>query len=117
MKRLLKYPDIYFCTFFLSHPKQYRQETRTQNIREFLSRYLDVHVTSPVPVYSFLGAPAFHLLQEQMEARAPRELVVHLRNKHLEVLVIVLQDYYNSILERNRLRSKASYDDPPTPTS
>src|SRR5712691_4318083 len=22
-----KYPDIYFCTFFLSHPKQYQQET------------------------------------------------------------------------------------------
>ena len=39
-RALVKYPDIYFCTFFLSHPKQYRQETRTQNIREFLSRYL-----------------------------------------------------------------------------
>jgi len=23
----VKYPDIYFCTFFLSHPKQYQQET------------------------------------------------------------------------------------------
>ena len=35
-----KYLDVYFCAFFLSHPKQYHRETLAQNMREFLSRYL-----------------------------------------------------------------------------
>jgi drug/metabolite transporter (DMT)-like permease len=36
-----KYLDVYFCTFFLSHPKQYQQEPLAQNMQEFLSRYLE----------------------------------------------------------------------------
>src|SRR6266571_2078136 len=36
-----RYLDTYFCTFFLSHSQQYQWETCTQNMREFLSRYLD----------------------------------------------------------------------------
>src|SRR5262245_48123142 len=36
------------------------------------------------------------------DACALRELVVHLRNRHLAVFVPVLQDYHDLILERNR---------------
>jgi hypothetical protein len=53
---------------------------------------LDVHVTNPVPVYGFLGAWASSPLLKQVRHLHSQELVVHLHNRHLEVLVIVLQD-------------------------
>jgi len=40
MKWTSKYLDVYFCIFLLSHPQQYQRETLTQNMQEFLSRYL-----------------------------------------------------------------------------
>src|SRR2546425_5747800 len=38
---MVKYLDIYFCTFLLSHSQQYQWDALAQNMREFLSRYLD----------------------------------------------------------------------------
>ena len=46
-----KYQDIDFCTFFLSYPRHYQQERLAQNMREFLSRYLDTLPRAPYGVY------------------------------------------------------------------
>jgi hypothetical protein len=41
LKGCQKCEEAYFCTFLLSHFQQYQWETLAQNMREFLSRYLE----------------------------------------------------------------------------